>query len=201
METRVSATAAPIVTATREGKGRRVDVHLDGLPWRALPIGAVAEAGLSVGVRLDRERARALNRALRRQRALDAAGRILRASDQTTATLAARLASRGVRDFERNGAIQALVSAGIVDDARFARSRAAALARRDLGDQCIHADLENRGVSPELIRESLDAVASEQTRAEQIVERDGLSKQTLARLVRRGFSDATLEPFLGRLYE
>lgn len=196
----MSATA-PIVTATRVGRGRRVDVHLDGLPWRALPIGAVAEAGLSVGVRLDRERARALNRALRRQRALDAAGRILRASDQTTATLAARLASRGVRDSERDGAIEAFVSAGIVDNARFAGGRAAALARRDMGDQCIHADLETRGISPQLIRESLDALESEETRAERILERDGLSRTALARLARRGFSDATLEPFLERLYE
>lgn len=196
----MSATA-PIVTATREGRGRRVEVHLDGRPWRALPIGAVAEAGLSVGVCLDRERARALNRALRRQRALDAAGRILRASDQTTATLAARLESRGVRHSERDGAVEALVSAGIVDDARFAHERAATLARRDMGDQCIQADLETRGISPELIRESLDAVESEETRAERILERDGLSRRTVARLARRGFSDATLEPSLGRLYE
>jgi SOS response regulatory protein OraA/RecX len=196
----VSATA-PIVTATREGRGRRVEVHLDGRPWRTLPIDAVAEAGLSVGVRLDRERARSLNRALRRQRALDAAGRILRASDQTTATLTARLEARGVRHSERAGAVEALVSAGLVDDARFAHGRASALARRGMGDQCIQADLETRGISAELIRESLDAVASEEMRAERVLERDGLSRQTLARLARRGFGDATLESFLGRLSE
>jgi len=196
----VSATA-PIVTATREGRGRRVEVHLDGRPWRALPVGAVAEAGLSVGVCLDRERARALNRALRRQRALDAAGRILRASDQTTATLAARLETRGVRRSERDEAVEALVLAGIVDNARFAHGRAAALAERDMGDQCIHADLETRGISPELIRESLDAVEPEEARAGRILERDGLSRKGIARLARRGFSDATLEAFLGPLDE
>jgi SOS response regulatory protein OraA/RecX len=196
----MSATArAPVVTATREGRGRLVVVHLNGRPWRSLPVGAVAAAGLSVGVSLDRERARDLNRAIRRQRALDAAERILRVSDQTTATLAARLDRRGVCKSDGAETVQKLVSAGIVDDARFAHGRAAALARKELGDEGIRADLEARGISVDLVHEALSTLEPEAARAAPIFERGGVSRQTLARLARRGFCEATLEPYLGRL--
>ncbi len=172
----MSTTAsAPVVTATREGRGHLVVVHLNGRPWRSLPVGAVAAAGLSVGVSLDRERARDLNRALRRQRALDAAERILRVSDQTTATLAARLDRRGVCKSDGAEAVQKLVSAGILDDARFAHERAAALARRELGDEGIRADLEARGISVDLVGESLSTLEPEAARAARILERGGLS--------------------------
>jgi hypothetical protein len=59
--------------------------------------------------------------------------------------------------------------------------------------------LEARGIPPELVRESLSTLEPESARAARILERHGVSSQTLARLARRGFCEATLEPYLGRL--
>jgi SOS response regulatory protein OraA/RecX len=164
-----------------------------------VPVDAVVAAGLSVGVELDRERARLLNRALRRQRALDTAGRILRASDQTRAGLSERLAGRGVREPDRQAVVEAFVAAAIVDDGRFARARAALLARRELGDEGIRAELEGRGIPDSLIDDALAELEPESARLAQIFERDGVTQRAATRLSRRGFDDASLEPFLSRL--
>ena len=189
----------PVVTATRAGRGRSIEVYLDGARWRALPLDAVAAAGLTVGVELGRERARELNRALRRQKALDAAVRILRASDQTRAGLSERLARRGVSEPDRDAVVATLVTAAVVDDERFARERAMALARRELGDLAIRADLETRGVSAGHIAEALGALEPEPARAARVLSRDGVTQRVAARLARRGFSEASLEPILIKL--
>ena len=189
----------PVVTATRAGRGRSIEVYLDGARWRALPLDAVAAAGLTVGVELGRERARELNRALRRQKALDAAVRILRASDQTRAGLSERLARRGVSEPDRDAVVETLVTAAVVDDERFAHERAMALARRELGDLAIHADLETRGVSAGQIAEALGALEPESARAARVLSRDGMTQRVAARLARRGFSEASLEPILMKL--
>ena len=51
-----------VVTALRERPRGRVDVELDGAPWRTLPADAVVRSGLLVGRALDRPTARTLAR-------------------------------------------------------------------------------------------------------------------------------------------
>ena len=121
------------VTALRERHGL-VAIELDGGPWRTVPVVAAAEARLTVGCSLDRERARALGRALRRHRARDAAVRAVARRDHSRATLDARLERAGVRETERVETIEAAARAGLVDDARFAEARAQQLASRGAGD-------------------------------------------------------------------
>src|SRR2546423_4000964 len=116
-----------VVTALRSaGRGRRggLRVELDGAPWRTLPLEVVVRAGLAQGGVLERAQLRVLRRELRRHEALQASVRALRQRDLSTRELEERLQRRGdVAPADREAAVGALRSAGLVDDARFARSR------------------------------------------------------------------------------
>jgi regulatory protein len=177
------------VTALRAERPGRVAVELDGARWRTLPLEAVVKARLAAGVVLDRERARALARERRRLAALDAAVSALRRRDRSAAELARRLEARGVARAERVGALETLGRAGLVDDERVARDRAAALAERGSGDELIRHDLEQRGIAPEAIAAALAAVPPEPERAAAIVARRGASARTARALAARGFGE------------
>src|SRR5437870_4892097 len=100
------------VTSLRPDRRDRIQIELDGTPWRTLPASAVVAAGLREGVALDRERARALNRALRRSTALDAAGRALARRDRSVAELDTELERRGIGPAARTGAVETLQRLG-----------------------------------------------------------------------------------------
>src|SRR5207244_920648 len=151
-----ASSATGTVTALRELRGGRVEVHLDGTPWRVLPVDAVARTGLGVGRHLDRPLARTLARELRRSAALTKAGRALRTRDLSRRELEERLERRGVAAGARAEALAALERGGLVDDGRFTRSRADALAGRGYGDAAIRADLERRGVGAGGVRSALE---------------------------------------------
>ena len=196
---RLDVSMHPTVTAVRARGETRVEIELDGRPWRVLPLSAVARAGVSNGVMLDRERARALNRALRADRAFSAAARLLRYSDQSSAMLESKLARRGVRAAERVAVVDTLTDASIVDDARFARMRAESLARRLYGNDAIRHDLELRGIEGEPVELAIAGLEPEPQRVESVIESRGLSRQTLTFLGRRGFAVETLEELIARV--
>jgi regulatory protein len=177
------------VTALRADRPGRVAVELDGARWRTLPLEAVVKARLTAGVVLDRERARTLARERRRLAALDTAVSALRRRDRSAAELAARLEARGIAPTEREGALETLGRAGLVDDERVARDRAAALAERGSGDDLIRDDLEQRGIGPDAIAAALAALAPESERAAAIVVRRGASARTARMLAARGFGE------------
>jgi len=181
------------VTALRAGRPGRVAVELDGVPWRTLPLEAVLRAGLRAGTPLERPEARSLARELRRLRALDVAGRALRYRDRSSDELDGRLRARGVSAGERARALETLASAGLVDDERFATSRARALADRGSGDELIRCDLEKRGLAAEAIASALASIEPERERVERIVGRRGATPKTARYLGSRGFSEESLE--------
>jgi len=149
-----------VVTALRERPRGRVEVELDGVPWRLVPADTIVRSGLFVGRALDREAARALGRELRRAEALGAAVRALRFRDLSRRRLEERLARRGTRAVARAEAIGALERAGLVDDGRVASARAEALAARGYGDAAIRFDLEQEGLAGESVAEALAALES-----------------------------------------
>lgn len=167
------------VTALRERPRDRVDVELDGAPWRTLPADAVVRSGLLVGRALDREAARALARELRRAEALGVAVRALRHRDRSRRALAARIDSPA-----REEALAALERSGILDDGRAAASRAAVLAARGFGDEAIRYRLEHEGFAGEPLEAALAALEPERERARSLV-REGRSERWLAA---RGFA-------------
>jgi len=186
-----------VVTALRSaGRGRDggVRVELDGAPWRTLPLEVVLRAGLAQGQALERPQLRVLRRELRRHEALQASARALRQRDLSTRELEERLRRRrDVAPADREAAVAALRSAGLVDDARFARSRARSLADRGYGDDAIRADLERRGIEPETITEAVEELEPERYRAEAVVARRGGGPATARYLARRGFHEDVVE--------
>jgi regulatory protein len=186
----------PVVTALRERPRGRVEIDLDGAPWRLVPADAVVRSGLFVGRALDRETARTLGRELRRADALARAARALRPRDRSRRALDERLAQAGVRADAREEALGTLERVGLVDDARVAAQRAEALAGRGYGDAAIRYDLEHEGLAGELVEEALAALEPERERARTLVERRGAEARTGRWLAGRGFEAATIEDAL-----
>jgi regulatory protein len=178
------------VTALREQPRGRVSIELDGASWRVLPTDAVVRAGLSAGDTLD---ARALVRELRRSEALARAARALRHSDRSRAALASRLAGAGVRAEVSGEVLDTLERVGVVDDSRFAASRAERLAGKGYGDEAIRADLEQQGIAPELVGEAVAHLEPERERAKSLAARRGADARTARWLAARGFDAGSIE--------
>jgi SOS response regulatory protein OraA/RecX len=187
------------VTSLRERKRGKVEVELDGEPWRVLPATVVVRAELRVGRRLDRESARLLARELRRAKALARATRALASRDRSRGELAARLDEAGISETARDDALSSLEAAGLLDDTRVAESRARDLARRGYGDAAIRSDLRIRRISPETITAAVEELEPETERAWQAVEGKERTPKLLRRLASRGFSRDTLEELAIRL--
>lgn len=182
-----------VVTALRSNGRGRVVVELDGAPWRTLPLEAVVLAGLVAGGELDRDQVRTLARERRRLRALALATRSLHRRDRSEHELRERLAADGIGAVHRDAAVDVLERAGLVDDARFAASRAAGLARRGYGDAAIRYDLERRGVAGDAIAAALGSLEPEHERARREAARRGGGRRAALALARRGFDRDALE--------
>lgn len=174
-----------------------VAVELDGTPWRVLPTEVVVRAGVREGRELDRQTLRAVRHELRRQEALGIAARVLHRRDVSRTALDHRLRAAGVATSVRADALDALERAGLVDDARLAAGRAAALAARGYGDAAIRADLGRTGVAAAVAEAAVASLESETERALRIVAQRGRSTRTARFLARRGFGEDALEATVG----
>ena len=127
------------------------------------------------------------------RKALDRSVRVLAHRDHSAASLRAKLARAGVSDDAQAEALDTLTRAGYLDDARFARDRAAHLAERGYGDEWIRADLEAQGVAADVADPALDILEAEAERAERAAPRLGGGLRAARALARRGFSEESLE--------
>jgi regulatory protein len=166
---------------------------LDGEPWRTLPAEVVLRAGLDVGVELDRERTRRLRRELKRHEAMARAARALRSRDLSSAELEERLDRARVAPAARAETIDRLTDAGAVDDERFARARAQALAERGAGNLLVRHDLEKRGIAAETVEAAIELLEAETVRAARICAVRGAGPKTARYLARKGFSEDAIE--------
>jgi len=185
------------VTALRRERAGRVAVDLDGAAWRSLPLEVVARAHLEVGHELDRFRARTIRRELRRHEALAASARALRHRDLSARRLEVRLERRAVAPADRARALETLTRAGLLDDERFARGRATALAARGYGDAAIGFDLERQGVAAELATGVLEELEPERDRAARVASAAGGAARAARVLARRGFGEDAIEAAVG----
>jgi len=128
---------------------------------------------------------------------IEIATRALEHRDRSRRDVAERLARAGIDEEARNDALDALERVGYVDDDRFARSRAEALANRGYGDEWIRHDLGEHGVGAEAAAEAIGALAPEAERAAALVARLGRTPKTGAHLARKGFGEDALESALG----
>lgn len=190
----------PRVTALAPARASGyVDVELDGVAWRRIPLEVAVRTGLTIELELGRAELRQLRRELRRAEAIATAAGALRHRDRSSAALRARLTASGVAPWAREEALQALERAGVVDDLRFAHARAQALASRGSGDALIRADLVEAGVGETEIVAALGALEPERERAIRLVGARGASPATARWLVRRGFGEDAIEASLPSL--
>jgi SOS response regulatory protein OraA/RecX len=150
-------------------------------------------AGLDVGVDLDRDRARRLRRELKRHEAMEQAARVLRSRDLSAAELDARLDRARIAPVARAETIERLTDAGAVDDERFARSRAHALADRGAGNLLVRHDLETRGIAPPAVEAAIALLEPETIRAARVCARRGAGPKTARYLARKGFTEDAIE--------
>jgi regulatory protein len=192
---------APTLTAVRRERPGRVALEVDGTPWRVVPDDVAVACGLAPGLALERPLLRRLRRELRRAEALGVATRSLARRDLSTRRLRERLDARGIRAPEAEAALATLRSAGVVDDARLARGRAAALAERGWGDEAVAARLEREGIGTESARAALAELPPEPERAAALAA-TAVDRRTAWRLLaRRGFSPDSIEDAVGVLDE
>jgi len=187
----------PKVTRLAVERRGRVAVELDGAPWRTLPVDVVARAGLAEGRILDRPALRLLRHELRRAEALEVAGRALRRQDLSARGITERLGRASVAPAAVEESLAVLSRAGLVDDARFARTRAGNLAERGYGDAAIRYDLRRQGVDSELIQQALESLEGEGERARRLVERRGPGAKTARYLASKGFGEGAQEAAAG----
>ena len=90
-----------------------------------------------------------------------------------------------------------MTRAGLVDDARLARTRAEALAERGYGDAAIRHRLAQEGLPEELVTGAVAGLAGEAERAARLVERRGTGIRTARYLAGRGFGEEAVEAALG----
>jgi SOS response regulatory protein OraA/RecX len=185
------------VTGLREVPRNRVAVELDGAPWRVLPLDVVVRAGVVAGRSLDRAALRLLRRELRRAEALTVAGRALRRRDLSQHALADRFQQASVAPAAARESLAALTRAGLVDDARVARSRALSLAERGYGDEAIRYRLDQEGLGAQT-EAAVAELPSEAERAEAIVSRRGRSPRTARYLAARGFGQDAVGAAFGQ---
>ena len=192
---------APMLTAVRRERPGSVALEVDGRPWRVVPDDVVARCGLASGVVLERPLLRRLRRELRRAEALGAATRSLARRDLSARRLRERLDARGVRAPAAEAALAALESAGVVDDARLARSRASVLADRGWGDAAVAARLEREGIGLEPAQSALSELPPEPERAAALAAAAADRRAAWRLLARRGFSSDSIEHAVGVLDE
>jgi regulatory protein len=128
---------------------------------------------------------------------VDLAARALRHRDRSRREIDERLAKAGIGEAARADALDTLERVGYVDDARFAATRAAALAGRGFGDDAIRHDLEQHGVGSEAAEDAIAGLEDEAARACTLAERLGATAKTAAQLARKGFSADSIEAGLG----
>jgi SOS response regulatory protein OraA/RecX len=105
----------------------------------------------------------------------------------------------GIAPWACEEALDTLARAGVLDDARFARSRAEALAARCSGDALIRADLIAAGVAEAQADDAVGLLAPERERAIRVAASRGRSVATARWLARRGFGEESIEAALPAL--
>jgi regulatory protein len=187
------------LTALRRARAGRVALEVDGQPWRTVPDDVVLRCGLHAGLTLDRPRLRLLRTELRRAESLAAAGRALAQRPLSRRQVSERLRRRGVAPRVEQETLGTLAAAGLVDDARLARARAAALADRGWGDLAVAARLRREGLEEGEVRAALANLPPEAERAAALVAGLADRRKAWSLLARRGFSPDASEEVLGAL--
>jgi regulatory protein len=133
--------------------------------------------------------------------AVEQALRDLRHRDRSAAEVDRRLEARGVGEVERRNALETLVRTGVVDDRRYAESRASSLADRGAGNTLIRQELLHAGVEADVVEDALVAIPPERERAGLIVARRGGGAKTARYLAGKGFAEDVVHAVVAQSHD
>jgi regulatory protein len=133
--------------------------------------------------------------------AVDLAARALARRDRSETDLRRILAAKGVSDAEAADAVETLRRLGAVDDERFARGAARALANRGYGDEAIVLRLEREGIERTFVLAAVSELRPEAERAALLAGQRGPGARTARWLVSRGFTADSVERALATVAE
>jgi regulatory protein len=177
-------------------------VDLDRARYASLPLEAVHQLGLAVGVEVGADRADRLRRAADVEASYTVATRLLAMRPRSVHDVLARLRERGHNPSAAAEAVGRLEAAGVLDDATYARHFVRVRAPRGHGPSRLLHDLLTKGVERRLAERAIAEVLDEegvkgpaQARAlalRRVAQLKGLAppqqrRRLLAYLARRGF--------------
>ena len=198
----------PTITQIKETKKGRLALFLDGEFAFSLDEDTFAAAALHEEDEVEEWRLEELRRQSDTRKALDKAMDLLSLRDHAAGELYQKLC----RKFDGPSAAYAVAKAqelGLLDDAAFARRRAAELLRKRKSRRAILDDLAAKGIDRDTAAEAVEALYADEeqdpelTAAAQLVQRHYAAKlaagrrdQVAAALARRGFSHAVIRQAL-----
>ena len=205
----------PRLTQIKETKKGRMALFLDGAFAFSLDEDTFAKAALHEGENLDTARVEELRKQSDTRRALDKAMDYLSLRDHAAGELYQKLC----RKFDAPSAAWAVARAGelgLLDDAAFARRRAAELLRKRKSRREIFTDLAAKGIDRDIAAQTVEALYAvddegedpEINTARALVARQyaaklaaGKREQVAAALARRGFSHGVIRAVLDEAAE
>ena len=203
----------PTITQIKETKKGRLALFLDGEFAFSLDEETFAAAALHEEDEVEQWRLEELRKQSDTRKALDKAMDLLSLRDHAAGELYQKLC----RKFDGPSAAYAVAKAqelGLLDDATFARRRAAELLRKRKSRRAILDDLAAKGVDRDTAAEAVEALYADEeqdpelTAAAQLVQRHYAAKlaagrrdQVAAALARRGFSHAVIRQALENAQE
>ena len=203
----------PTITQIKETKKGRLALFLDGEFAFSLDEDTFAAAALHEEDEVEEWRLEELRKQSDTRKALDKAMDLLSLRDHAAGELYQKLC----RKFDGPSAAYAVAKAqelGLLDDAAFARRRAAELLRKRKSRRAILDDLAAKGVDRDTAAEAVEALYADEeqdpelTAAAQLVQRHYAAKlaagrrdQVAAALARRGFSHAVIRQALENAQE
>lgn len=198
----------PTITQIKETKKGRLALFLDGEFAFSLDEDTFAAAALHEEDEVEEWRLEELRKQSDTRKALDKAMDLLSLRDHAAGELYQKLC----RKFDGPSAAYAVAKAqelGLLDDAAFARRRAAELLRKRKSRRAILDDLAAKGIDRDTAAEAVEALYADEeqdpelTAAAQLVQRHYAAKlaagrrdQVAAALARRGFSHAVIRQAL-----
>ncbi len=207
----------PRITRLERTGDDAVLVHLDGQPFRPVPVVVVASLDLRVDRELGAAEVGALVAAAERAEALDAALRFLSWRARSRAELARHLGDRGHPALAAEAAIRRCEELGYVDDLSFALSFVRDRIRlRPRGRRSLLSELRARGVEPAIAeeavrdafaalgtseRELLRRVAAGRARALASLDPERARRRLSGYLLRRGFAVDEVRAVVDELLE
>ena len=203
----------PTITQIKETKKGRLALFLDGEFAFSLDEETFAAAALHEEDEVEQWRLEELRKQSDTRKALDKAMDLLSLRDHAAGELYQKLC----RKFDGPSAAYAVAKAqelGLLDDATFARRRAAELLRKRKSRRAILDDLAAKGVDRDTAAEAVEALYADEeqdpelTAAAQLVQRHYAAKlaagrrdQVAAALARRGFSHDVIRQALENAQE